>query len=63
MKIFNLLILLMISVSLKCFATGQIPDSITIKNIEYRLHTNPLKNYLAKINWQQPDNISISTAN
>lgn len=61
---FSLIGLLLFSVfSFDCFATAQIPDSIEINNVKYRLNTNPLEKYLAEKKWVKPENASISSAN
>lgn len=63
MKILSTFFLLISFISLNCNATAQIPDAIAIKDIQYRLNTNPLDKYLAEIRWERPEYASISSAN
>ena len=56
-------VLLFSVISFGCFATAQIPDSIEIKDVKYRLNTNPLEKHLTEIKWEKPENASISSAN
>jgi hypothetical protein len=56
-------VLLFSVISFGCFATAQIPDSIEINDVKYRLNTNPLEKYLTVIKWEKPENASVSSAN
>lgn len=56
-------VLLFCVVSFDCFATAQMPDSIEINHVKYRLNTNPLEKYLTDIKWVKPEHAAISSAN
>ena len=63
MKLSIIGIILFSLISFDCFATAQIPDSIEINDVKYRLKTNPLEKYLTEIKWTKPDNATFSSAN
>lgn len=60
MKFYLLILFSLITV--KIFATAQIPDKLIFEKKEYKLHSNPLEEYFEKYPEKRPSQESFSTA-